>query len=180
MKRLVVFMMFFVLMMGGYAYSWGPHGRGMMMNGYSQQGASQGMATQAPVQSLFASGTPFSTEGTVKEIGQFGRGAVIDTGTETVTVYGLGPIWYWESQGLSYPAVGENVKIDGMEITLSDGTTRKVATSVSIGGTTVTLRDAQTGYPAWRSQSRGRGMRGGPMGMGGGYYGCENCPCQGN
>ena len=101
--------------------------------------------------------------GTVAAIGLLGQGCQIDTGTEVVTVYGLGPIRFWNGLGMDRPTVGEAVTIEGYEITFSDGSTKIIAFSVTVGDETVVLRDAETGTPLWRGNVGGdcRGECGG-------------------
>jgi hypothetical protein len=108
-------------------------------------------------------GVPVTIAGTVASIKYSGQGMEIDTGTEIVTVYGIGPISFWDDMGIARPEVGEYLVIEGYEVTFSDGSTKIIAYSVTIGDTTVTLRDEETGAPVWRNagQGRGAGHRGG-------------------
>ncbi len=119
-------------------------------------------------------GTPVTVTGVVSSLGLFGRGLEVDTGTEIVTVYGLGPIRYWDSIGVARPAVGETVTINGYEVTFSDGTTRTIATTITVGDQTINLRDPDTGAPLWRGSAGGNG---GAAGTGQGGYGLRDGSC---
>ncbi len=108
-------------------------------------------------------GEPVSISGIVTAVPSPGNpGLKIDTGTETVTVYGLGPFWFWERMGVAYPAVGEEVSVEGYKVTLNDGSERIIATRITVSGQTINLRD-DDGRPAWR---------GGRFGAGHGSKGC--------
>ena len=115
-----------------------------------------------PVTNIF-DGIAVEITGTVAAIGLFGKGCQIDTGTEVVTVYGLGPIKFWNSLGIDRPTVGEEVTIEGYEVTFSDGSSKIIAFSVMVGDESLLLRDAETGTPLWRGNagSDGRGECGG-------------------
>ncbi len=78
-------------------------------------------------------------------------GIVIDTDKGEVTVYGLGPAWFWVSAGVDKPSVGEEVSVDAYEITFSNGTTRLIASSITVGDQTIQLRD-DDGTPVWRNK----------------------------
>ena len=94
--------------------------------------------------------------GIVSDAGISGSGLTIDEGKGVLTtVYGMGSVRFWDSLGVAKPAIGENVSIDAVEVTFSDGSTRLIAVSLTVGDTFVTLRTADG--PAWR----GQGSRGG-------------------
>ena len=99
-----------------------------------------------------------SISGTVMEVGYNGNGYVVDTGAEPVNVFGIGPSRYWDDMGMALPQVGEPITVEVCWITFSDRTSKAIATSASIAGTEIVLRDADTGQPAWR---RGPGSNGG-------------------
>lgn len=92
-------------------------------------------------------GDPVTVAGVVSEIG--GKGVKIDTGSEILTVYGIGPRKYWEDQEAEAPEVGDNITVDGYEVTFNDGIARIIAMSATVNGTTVQLRDTETGKPLW-------------------------------
>jgi hypothetical protein len=101
---------------------------------------------------------PSAITGTVAGIGAYGGGIQIDTGTEIVTVYGVGPLFYWESLGVARPGIGEAITVNAVEVTFSDESTKIVALSIIIGEETLQLRDEATGVPLWRlNQQRGGG-----------------------
>ncbi len=113
-------------------------------------------------------GVPVSISGMVTAIGTPGAGMTVDTGDELVTIFGIGPVRFWDEQGVERPAVGEEVTVDGYEVTLSDGSTRIIATEITVGGETIVLRDADTGAPAWRKGGcqncmNSQGMKGSGM-----------------
>ncbi len=107
------------------------------------------MDGSGPVMNI-TDGVPVSIEGMVTAIGTPGAGMTVDTGDELVTVFGIGPVRFWEEQGVDRPVVGEVVAVSGYEVTLSDGSTRIIATEITTGDETIVLRDADTGAPAWR------------------------------
>ena len=109
-----------------------------------------------PVTNIF-DGEAVEISGTVASVGLFGQGCQIDTGTEVVTVYGLGPIRFWNSLEIDRPSVGEAVTIEGYEVTFSDGSTKIIAFSVIVAGENVVLRDGETGTPLWRGTAGGEG-----------------------
>ncbi len=99
-------------------------------------------------------------EGVVMDAGIAGSGLIVDDYIlGSTTVYGMGPISYWDSIGVAKPTVGEEVLIEAVLVTSSDGTiTRLVAVSVTIAGEpTVDLRD-ENGVPLWRGLSDGTGI----------------------
>ena len=104
--------------------------------------------------STILEGDPVTISGVVVSTG-FGQGVTIDNGTELVIVGGFGPFWYWEANEVSKPQDGEEITVEGYMLTLSDGSTRIIASSVTVFGETIELRDPATGKPLWRG---GRGQ----------------------
>jgi hypothetical protein len=98
--------------------------------------------------------TPRTIEGTVTGYGPLG-GMVVDNGTSAVTIYGLGPIWYWAAEGVDSPDIGDIVAVDARDVEFLNGT-RTIAVSITIDGQTIALRDSATGCPLWRGGRRGR------------------------
>ena len=104
-------------------------------------------------------GTPFTYEGEVISscvtgLGIRGDGLVIATTEGNIEVHGLGPVRYWEYLELSKPAVGDTVTVNGFTVDFND-TTVHVLMSIVLGdGTTVQLRDPETGAPLWRGSGR--------------------------
>ena len=112
-----------------------------------------------PMVSIY-DGEPVAISGTVADLPAPGNpGLKIDTGAEIVTVYGLGPSWYWENQGVAYPTVGEQVEVEGYKVSFVDGSEKIIATKVTVSGQTIELRD-EDGRPAWRG-GRGSANRAG-------------------
>jgi hypothetical protein len=100
---------------------------------------------------IITNGEPVTITGTVYEAPYAGQGLTVDTGVDLVTVYGIGPQWYWDQLGISRPDVGEEVEISAVQVTFSDGTQKIIALSITIGGDVVVLRD-DNGRPLWRSK----------------------------
>jgi hypothetical protein len=94
-------------------------------------------------------GTPFTVTGIVVNIGIPGEGVVIDTGTEVVTIFGIGSPDYWAANNIARPAIGEVITVTGYTVELSDATLN-VAVSITVGGVTLVLRDPSTCVPLWR------------------------------
>ncbi len=110
-----------------------------------------------PVISIF-DGTPVTISGVVASVGTQGQGIAIDTGTDVITVYGMGPIKFWDAASVSRPEVGEAITVNGYEVTFSDGTSKIIATSVTVDGQTIELRNSLDGTPLWRG-SMGKGAQ---------------------
>ncbi|OCC14298.1 hypothetical protein DBT_2287 [Dissulfuribacter thermophilus] len=159
MRKAIIITLLFVIMGATHAISFGP-GAANCLSGNQT--------------SVVLQGNPFTIQGVVTAIGPYGKGMSVDTGTDVVTVYGIGPAWYWYSKSIAYPTVGENVSVEGREITLSDGTKRMIATKITIGENSIELRDSKTGFPLWRG---GMKRHGGANG-----FGCKmrgSCPKMG-
>jgi hypothetical protein len=115
--------------------------------------------------------------GTVLSSGVAGAGLTIDEGNGVITtVYGMGPLSYWESLEVAKPTVGETVAIDALAVTFSDGTTRLIAVSLTIDDTFITLRTADG--PAWRglNKRQGQGSSGSGCRGNGSCNGTGVCP----
>ena len=123
-----------------------------------------------PVCSNIMDGTSIEVSGVVESIGTRGMGIGIDTGSEIVTVFGIGPIAFWNITGIARPEIGEQIVVNGYEITFSDGSTKIVAFSVIVDGQEIILRDAESGVPLWRGIAGGQGSGG--NGSGGKGQGC--------
>jgi hypothetical protein len=71
----------------------------------------------------------------------------------TATVYGIGPIWYWDVQEIDRPTVGEEVSSVGYTVDFN-GEYRNIlmTMTVTVDGmaTPIQLRDPGTGAPLWR------------------------------
>lgn len=110
-----------------------------------------------PMVSIF-DGIPVTISGVVTSVGTQGQGIAIDTGTEVVTVYGMGPVKFWDAASVARPEVGEAITVNGYEVTFSDGTSKIIATSVTVDGQSIELRNATDGTPLWRG-SMGNGAQ---------------------
>ncbi len=108
--------------------------------------------------SLVCSGNPVEISGTVSEGSSYGSGLQIDTGSDTVVVYGIGSYRYWENEGLARPSTGEEVTVDAMEVTFNDGKIRLIAMVITVSGEELQLREACVdgvgGFPLWRGSGR--------------------------
>jgi len=98
--------------------------------------------------------TPVTIEGTVVSFTK-GLGMVVDTGAGLETVYGIGPVWYWDSHGIDRPDIGEAVIIDARSVEFPVGV-KIIAVSITIEGQTIQLRDTDSGSPLWRSNRAGK------------------------
>ena len=122
---------------------------------YAGNGNQKREQTKNNVCSNVLSGTPDTIEGTVIGIGSY-NGLVIDVYNDgQVTIYGIGPDWYWEKNKVDRPDIGDHVKVEAYEALFSDGT-RYIASSITRFGAsgeiiyTLYLRDTETGCPLWR------------------------------
>jgi hypothetical protein len=121
-------------------------GPGMAGAGGIQQGGG------ACLLSLY-DGTPVTITGAVVSFRIPGSGLLIDTGDSIETVYGIGPYWYWEAKGIERPEIGEVVTVNAFKVEFSDAV-RNIASSITVEGQTLTLRDSETGAPLWRGGRR--------------------------
>jgi len=80
------------------------------------------------------------------------RAIKVDNGTETVTIFGLGPAAYWEGLGVAMPKAGDSITVNGLSNTFM-GTDKIVALSITINGQTVQLVDSATNRPLWMKTS---------------------------
>ncbi len=122
----------------------------------------------------FENATAVTITGKVSVAAYQGDGLQVDNGTEVVTVYGMGPITYWNSLGIERPAVGDEVTIEAYEVKFSDGSVKNIAAKITINDETpqsIELRDKETGAPLWRSKGCGKGTMNCP-----GMRGTMNCP----
>ncbi|MHB9098212.1 MAG: hypothetical protein ACYC5X_10385 [Syntrophales bacterium] len=79
------------------------------------------------------------------------NGLEIATANGNVTVYGIGPYWYWASKNVDMPEIGEPVTAVVSAVTVS---TEKVILSLTFGSDTIQLRDTATCQPLWRGGRR--------------------------
>lgn len=98
-------------------------------------------------------GDPFEYTGAVVSIVR-GQGIVLAIENEVnITIYGIGSIRYWTSQGVERPVIGETIEVDGCTVDYN-GVVRNIATSVVVGDNEVELRDPDTCAPLWRQYHR--------------------------
>ena len=132
-------------------------GLAMAANGASAKKGAQAKASNKGLPNLpcllILNGDPVTVAGTVYAAPYDGQGITVDTGTELVTVYGLGPQWYWDLLGIEKPDVGETVEISAVSIIFSDKVEKIIAISITIGEDVVKLRD-ENGRPVWRGKGR--------------------------
>lgn len=93
----------------------------------------------------------FSFTGDVISVNVPGQGLVLALVDRNVAVHGLGPLWYWDAQGWSLPAVGQAVKVLGWRVRYQERVFY-VARSLTFGGRTVQLRRPEDGLPVWHGQ----------------------------
>jgi hypothetical protein len=165
MKRHVFTTVLLVVGLLATVAAWAGPGRGMMGGG---MGAMDGTG---PIANIL-SGTPVTINGTVSLLGPYGQGLQVDQNGQKVTVYGIGPAWFWSASNMPALQVGDAVSIDAREVTLWDGSKHLVAMSIVSNGKTLQLRDTTTGLPLWRKAGKG-GCPNCASGMP-----CPNCPAQ--
>ncbi len=144
MKKIVIasFALVVLLLAGSLAaYAGYGHGPG---NGQCPNGTCSG-----PI--IACSGTVETLTGIVAGYNSPGNGMVLDTGTAVETLYGIGPVWYWERNSMDKPEIGETVTVAVETAAIADKTV-KVIVSVTMDGQTLSLRDAGTCIPLWRSR----------------------------
>jgi len=161
-KMALVFFVAMVVMAGTLPVSAG-QGQG--------QAQGQGLANgTGPMASIY-DGVPVTVDGDVAALPAIGDpGLKVDDGTEIITVYGIGSSMVWEALGYEPLTVDEAVTIAAYEVTFVDGSTKLIAVTITVGGKTITLRDAD-GRPVWRGGvmgAGGHGSRDGNRGAGAG------------
>jgi hypothetical protein len=151
MTKWIVFTMMVFMIAGGQAMAANGACQSFKNCVQNQSQTANGLV-ERPCQ-LIVNGEKIIISGTVYEAPYAGQGLTIDTGQELITVYGLGPQWYWDLSGVDKPDVGETVEIEAVKVTFSDGTEKIIAISVTIGEDVVQLRD-ENGRPLWRCKGR--------------------------
>lgn len=128
--------------------------------GNENRGGSGNMYSRGEPRLDILAGVPFTITGEVVSFGEGssyngsngnggGNGSVtISTASGNVVVCGLGPFRYWDGLGVDYPVVGDSLEASGFTVDVN-GIAVNVVMSVTIGGTTVQLRDDATGLPLW-------------------------------
>jgi hypothetical protein len=119
--------------------------------GYGSSTAGNGTGAgdgEGPIHDIY-SGIPFDYEGVVVEMLP-GQGLKLGTADgESIAVYGIGPVSYWEEINVERPAVGERIIVAGYTVNY-EGIERNIATVITIYEEEVPLRDLETGIPLWR------------------------------
>ena len=70
-----------------------------------------------------------------------------------ITVYGLGPVSFWESEDVDRPVFGDRISVDVKKIVFSDSTFKYILMSLTYTDrldVTIQLRSDVTGCPLWR------------------------------
>jgi hypothetical protein len=117
-------------------------------------------AGSGPLADIYA-GVCETLSGTLMSDGFNGSGYLLDTGTEVVTLFGIGPARYWEEMGVDLPQVGETLTADLCWVTYSDGSSQAVVTAMELSGELIVLRDPITGLPSWRGSNGEHAAAGG-------------------
>ncbi len=104
-----------------------------------------------PIHVVVEDGT-FEITGEIMSCGEPGSGIMLDDGT---VIYGVAsaPLWYWEAIGVDKPVEGDTITVAGYTV-IVDGVERYIATSVTIDGVTVDLRNQEDHKPLWRQGRR--------------------------
>jgi len=103
---------------------------------------------------VISDGVPFTYEGTVVSLSP-GLGMVIATVVDeegtNVTIYGIGPVRYWDSEDVDVPrpGIGELITVTGHTVDYN-GVSLNIATEITVGDDIVPLRDLETGAALWR------------------------------
>jgi len=130
-------------------------GAGMSLAG---QGKGPGDGT-GPIHDVL-SGVPFMFTGDVIEFAQAGSLTLATATDGNVQLYGIGPVYYWVSQNVAYPVIGDTLAAKGFTVNYN-GVYENVVMSITIDGTTIDLRDPVTGKPLWQGGNGGSGGSGG-------------------
>jgi hypothetical protein len=98
-------------------------------------------------------GVPFTYAGEITRLGYFGSGTVITTEDGEETLYGLGPLWYWDCKEIPRLEVGDMIEVSGYTVEYNN-IERNIVASITIGDETLELRDSETGVPLWKGGRR--------------------------
>ncbi len=146
-KFIAVLPVLFVIMVSQTVFGAGP---GTCPGGrsWALAGSEQGQMINLQFQNI-CSGSPETITGIVTDAWVPGSGLTVTTDNSSQTLFGLGPIWYWDLNNIDRPEIGESVSVLATGVTLSD---RKVILSITIDDQTIELRNPQTCLPVWRGQ----------------------------
>jgi len=137
-------------------------GTGLAGNG---KGSGQGSCGATGI-SIVCSGSPIEVIGVVSDLSYGGSGMVLSPidGTDEVTIYGIGPYWYWDAKEIDRPVVGDMVAVSGMLLDFN-GTQRIVAMSITVNTESLTIQlrepcgDGTGGQPLWSGGWRKQGQQ---------------------
>ena len=152
-KRIALAIMIFMLA-GGQALAGNGACQANQNSVQAKVQASNGSALRPCL--LIVNGDPMTISGTVYAAPYAGQGLIVATSEGLVTVYGIGPQWYWDLLGIDKPDVLETVEIAAVKVTFLDETEKIIAISITIFGDpdeVVQLRD-ENGRPLWRCKGR--------------------------
>lgn len=130
-------------------------GFGLAGNGNGGGGGGTSGGGTGPIHSILE-GTPFTITGDVVSIVAGGGVEIVDEEDMIITIYGIGPVRYWDGLGVDRLLVDDTITVGGYNVIYStdtDGTevSRNIAvTIITDGGVEVPLRDLETGEPLWR------------------------------
>lgn len=110
-------------------------------------GGPQYQALQQPATQNICTGSPETITGVVTGTWVPGVGLTIEGDNGPSTVFGLGPVWYWDANGVDRPEIGEIVTVVASEVIYAG---KKVILSITTGDATLQLRDPATCQPIWR------------------------------
>lgn len=123
----------------------------------SADGKGKRFQNQAPQAcTLVLTAPSFFVEGTVSAVStpDAQEGITVSATTGNVTLYGLGPVRYWEGLGIDRPVVGDAVRIEAKSVTMNDVAINIIVSLAYEDGSAIQLRDAETGCPLWRGSGR--------------------------
>jgi hypothetical protein len=165
MKKRIFLSMLFVLVMAVSGFS-----RGLLGN-------------------ILSDAEKIQVEGSVVSIpepysGQIGTGMVLDTESGDITVYGLGPAWYWAKNNVNRPNQGDTVTATLYKLDIN-GKMYYILQSITLSdGKSLDFRDSSTGLPLWFKSRRGGNFDNATgiqkLKRGGNFRGRmfnQNCPC---
>lgn len=113
------------------------------------------IAPQACAPVLLAS--TFTTTGIVSAVStpDARNGITVSTPDGDVAFYGLGPTRYWDGLGIDRPQVSDFVQIEAKAVTVNESVINIIVNLAYEDGSSIQLRDPETGCPLWRGISRG-------------------------
>lgn len=140
-----------VLLLAGGIAAYAGYGNGPGSGQCPSVGSGQCLSGTCSGPVIACSGAVETITGAVAAYSSPGNGMVVDTGTTIESLYGIGPVWYWERNAMDRPEIGETITANVETVTIGDRTV-KVIISVTIDGQTLPLRDTSTCVPLWRGR----------------------------